>query len=93
MIKTTLTISKTTKENASKSWGSDTDEMIAKYPYHATLTGLGGGFFENIPTIAVINSGYAKSHPCIKYPSDYEPDKLGTWEIVMYTKKEAQLGN
>jgi len=88
MIKTTLTIEKTTIENASKSWENNVYEMIAKYPYHATLTRLGGGFFKNIPTIADINSGFAKSHPCIKYSANYEPNKLGKWEVEMYTKKE-----
>ena len=88
MIETTLTIKMTTTENASKSWGDHTEQMINDYPYHATLTRLGGGFFKNIPTIADINSGFAKSHSDIKYPADYSPNELGQWEIKMYKKNE-----
>lgn len=88
MIETTLTIKMTTTENASKSWEDRTEQMIEKYPYHATLTGLGGGYFKTIPTIAEINSGFAKSHPDIKYPLDYSPNKLGQWGIKMYKKNE-----
>lgn len=88
MIKTTLTIDKTTKENASESWENIT-EMINEYPYHAILAGLGGGFFKNIPTIQDINSGYAKYYSYIKYSPDYTPNKLGEWEVKMYTNKEA----
>lgn len=46
----TIIIEPTTKENASGSW-KDPEKMIERYPYHAKLKGIGGGYFENIEEI------------------------------------------
>lgn len=67
-----ISVEMTNKENASVSWDNP-EEMILKLPYHATMKGFGGGFFENIDKIKEFYS---------KFSGSEKISGVGEWECL-----------
>jgi hypothetical protein len=88
MKKFTLYIEYTTKENASKSWGENTEKLIKDLPIFAKAGGIGGGFFESFDKAERFFRNALKNKKYDNVVITPEITGTGVYTIMAYTQKE-----